>query len=111
MSFPSVLQESRPLGATLISDCVTLTGCEDEDQDSGVAKVKMLDRKVDSNTGPPRQGMQARFGPCLDFGFQYALIKFIYGHKILRNLHLMYFFLHMEVSIATSMVYSTYRQK
>ena len=47
MSFPSVLQESRPLGATLISDCVTLTGCEDEDQDSGVAKVKMLDREVD----------------------------------------------------------------
>ena len=33
-----MLQESRPLGATLISDCVTLTGCEDEDQDSGVAK-------------------------------------------------------------------------
>ena len=22
---------------------------------------------------PPRQARQARFGPCLDFGFQYAL--------------------------------------
>ena len=25
--------------------------------------------------GPPWQGRQARFGPCLDFGFQYALIR------------------------------------
>ena len=25
--------------------------------------------------GPPRQGRQARFGPCLDFEFQYALIR------------------------------------
>ena len=49
LSFPSVLQESRPLGATLISDCVTLTGCEDEDQDSGVAKVKILNTEVDCN--------------------------------------------------------------
>ena len=23
-------------------------------------------------SGPPRQTRQARFGPCLDFGFQYA---------------------------------------
>ena len=26
-------------------------------------------------SGPPRQGRQAKFGPCLDFGFQYALIR------------------------------------
>lgn len=26
------------MGATLVSGCVTLTGCEDEDQASGVAK-------------------------------------------------------------------------
>ena len=25
--------------------------------------------------GPPRQGRQARFDPCLDFGLQYALIR------------------------------------
>ena len=25
--------------------------------------------------GPPWQGRQARFGPSLDFGFQYALIR------------------------------------
>ena len=25
--------------------------------------------------GPPRQARQERFGPCLDFGFQYALIR------------------------------------
>ena len=25
-------------------------------------------------TGPPRQARQARFGPCLDFGFQYAFL-------------------------------------
>ena len=32
------LQESRPLGATLVSGCVIAPGCEDHDQDSGVAK-------------------------------------------------------------------------
>ena len=26
-------------------------------------------------SGPPRQGRQARFSPCLDFGFQYTLIR------------------------------------
>ena len=26
-------------------------------------------------TGPPRQAMQARLRPCLDLGFQYALIR------------------------------------
>ena len=25
--------------------------------------------------GPPQQERQARFGPCLDFGFQYPLIR------------------------------------
>ena len=34
----SSLQESRPLGATLVSGCVIAPGCEDHDQDSGVAK-------------------------------------------------------------------------
>jgi hypothetical protein len=43
-------QESRPLGATLISDCVTLTGCEDEDQDSGVAKELAFRLKLASVT-------------------------------------------------------------
>ena len=28
-----------------------------------------------SSSGQPRQGRQARFIPCLDFGFQYALIR------------------------------------
>ena len=27
---------------------------------------------VNKMTGPPRQARQARFGPCLDFGFLYA---------------------------------------
>ena len=30
---------------------------------------------VDIYAGPPWQARQARFGPCLDFGFQYALIR------------------------------------
>ena len=34
----SFVQESRPLGATLVSGCVIAPGCEDHDQDSGVAK-------------------------------------------------------------------------
>ena len=37
-------------------------------------------RKLSS--GPPRQGRQARFGPCLDFGFQYALIRNNWSKKI-----------------------------
>ena len=45
-----ILQESRPLGATLISDCVTLTGCEDEDVDSGVAKELAFRLKLASVT-------------------------------------------------------------
>ena len=28
-----------------------------------------------ATSGPPRQARQARFGPCLDFGFQYTLIR------------------------------------
>ena len=47
---PSTMQESRPLGATLISDCVTLTGCEDEDQESGVAKELAFRLKLASVT-------------------------------------------------------------
>ena len=28
-----------------------------------------------SVSGSPQQARQTRFGPCLDFGFQYALIR------------------------------------
>ena len=33
-------------------------------------------------TGPPGQARQARFGPCLDFGLQYALVSNNWPKKI-----------------------------
>ena len=48
-----------------------LRGCSD------LAKVEIIlfSSNLVAHAGPPRQGRQARFDPCLDFGFQYALIK------------------------------------
>ena len=44
-----IFQESRPLGATLVSGCSVLTGSEEEDQESGVAKPFTFRLKLDSN--------------------------------------------------------------
>jgi hypothetical protein len=45
-----MLQESRPLGATLVSGCAILSGCEEEDDASGVGRPMAFRLKLASGS-------------------------------------------------------------
>ena len=53
-----IKQESRPLGAVMVSGCSIIKGCEEEDEQTGVAKEYAFRLKLNSTLNKSSSGVE-----------------------------------------------------